>query len=143
MSNAKKHEFSAEGVTINLPKQQKKTRVEKLSRSPLADMPAASGGFQPGRVVINFQIVDEDDPETVLTEFNPKFELRIRYTPADLKRAQNAGKPLELAFWDGAKWVKFTPEKHDFKLEADPQGGGGFGVAMIGSWGDPNIAWGP
>jgi len=142
MLHGKKFEYDTEGVTITLPDQKKKARVEKLSPTPLAQMPGAPGGFRPARVVINFQIVDEDDPTTVLTQFDPRFELRVRYTPADLKKAQDAGKPLELAFWDGARWVMFNPEKHDFRLEADAQGGGGFGVAMIGSWGDPNIGWG-
>ncbi|HSF83318.1 MAG TPA: hypothetical protein VLA49_18925 [Anaerolineales bacterium] len=143
MTQGTRFEFANEGVTITIPPQSKKAKAQKLSRTSLANMPGVPGGFKPGRVVINFQIVDEDNPTTVLTEFSPKFELRIRYTPADLKRAQDAGEPLQLAYWDGAKWVKFTQEKHNFKLEASAQGKGGFGVAMIGSWGDPNIAWGP
>jgi hypothetical protein len=142
MSQAKKFDFSAEGVTITIPAQAKKARVDRLPVTPLADIPGQKGGFQPGRVVFNFQVVDEDNPSTVLTEFKPKFELRVRYTPADLKRAQDAGQPLELAFWDGAKWVKFTHKKHSFELKQDLKGGG-FGVAMIGNWDDPIIAWGP
>lgn len=142
MLQGKKFEYETKGVRITLPAQKKKAKVDKLSMASLAEMPGTPGGFRPGRVVINFQVVDEDDPSTVLTVFDPKFELRIRYTPADLKRAQEAGRSLELAFWDGARWVSFTREKHDFRLEPDAQGGG-FGVAMIGHWGDPNVAWGP
>ena len=143
MLPGKKIEYENEGVTIIMPDQKKKVRVEKLRPTPMGQMPGAPGGFQPGRVVINFQVVDEDDPSTVITQFDPRFELRIRYTPADLKRAQDAGRSLEMAFWDGASWVMFTREKHDFRLDPDPRGGGGFGVALIGSWSDPNIAWGP
>ena len=144
MAQNKKKEFT-EGATVTVPEQKtkKKVRIEKLAKDSLDKMKSKPGGFKPGRVVFNFQIVDEYDPSKVLTTFDPPFELRVRYTPADLKRAQDAGKPLQLAFWNGREWVIFTDEKHQFKLEPDSQGSGGEGVAMISHWGDPNVAWGP
>lgn len=51
---------------------------------------------------------------------------------------------MELAFWNGDEWIVFTEEKHQFELQPDAKGkGGGYGVALISHWGDPNIGWGP
>jgi len=141
MIEGKKFEFDAGNVRVTLPTQKKKAKVEKLAIDPDLER-RETARFKPSRVVINFQVVDEDDPQTVLTEFDPKFELRVRYTPADSQAAQSANKSLTLAYWDGSTWVIFTQEKHEFRLEPDAHGQGGFGIAMIKSWGDPPIAWG-
>lgn len=141
MIQGKKFEFDAGDVRVTVPTQRKKAKVEKLTKDTSLEQRELAG-FKPIRVVFNFQVVDEDNPQTILTEFDPKFELRVRYTPADSRAAQAVNKPLALAYWDGSTWVKFTREKHEFRLEPDAQGSGGFGVAMIGSWGDPNIVWG-
>ena len=145
MAQEKKKEFTEEGATVTVPEQKdkKKVKIEKLPKDPLDKMKPKKDGFKPGRVVFNFQVVDEDDPSKVLTTFDPPFELRARYTKADEKRAQKAGQPLELAFWNGSEWITFTEEKHEFKLEPDSKGLGGYGVAKISNWGDPNVAWGP
>lgn len=141
MIQGKKFEFDAGDVRVTVPSQKKKAKVEKLAKDTALERKELAG-FKPIRVVINFQVVDEDDPQTILTEFDPKFELRVRYTPADSQAAQRANKELTLAYWNGSTWVKLTREKHEFRLEPNPQGQGGFGVAMIKSWGDPNIVWG-
>jgi hypothetical protein len=145
MAQEKKKEFTEEGATVTVPEQKdkKKVKIEKLAKDSLDKMKPKPGGFKPGRVVFNFQVVDEADPAKVLSTFDPPFELRVRYTQGDLKRAQKANKPLELAFWNGSDWITFTKEKHQFKLEPDSQGPGGYGVAKISNWGDPNVAWGP
>jgi hypothetical protein len=140
-----KRDFATEGATVRVPEQKdrKKVKIEKLAKDSLDKMKPKKGGFIPGRVVFNFQIVDEDDPSKILTAFDPPFELRVRYTKADQKRAQDAGKPLQLAFWNGSEWITFTKEKHQYELEPDSVGSGGEGVAMISHWGDPNVGWGP
>lgn len=145
MVQGKKYNFDEEKVTITVPAQKKKkAKTIKLPLGSLNEMRGREGGFKPGRLVLNFALVDEDDPDTVLTEFDPPFELRIRYTRGDLERARRANKPLELAFWNGSEWDLFTQEKHQFELQPDAQGNaGGYGVALISHWGDPNIAWGP
>lgn len=145
MAKETKKAFSEEGATVTVPEQKDKIKVkiEKLPKDSLDKMKPKEGGFKPGRVVLNFQIIEADEPAKVLTTFDPPFELRVRYTRADEKRAQDAGVPLELAFWNGSEWVVFTAEKHQFKLEADSQGSGGHGTAMISDWGDPNVGWGP
>jgi hypothetical protein len=105
-------------------------------------MPAAPGGFQPHRVVINVALEDEDNPGEFMEAIDMPFELSIRYTRGDLERAQREGGALRLAFWDGSQWVVFTPEKHSFELQPSAQGDGGYGVVRISRWGDPNVSWG-
>ncbi len=145
MDQEKKFHFDEEKVTITVPVQKgKRAKAVKLPLGKLDEMKGKKDGFKPGRLVINFNLVDEDDPETILTEFDPPFELRIRYSRGDLERAGRANKPLELGFWNGSEWVVFTPEKHQFELQPDSQeNAGGYGVALISHWGDPNIGWGP
>jgi hypothetical protein len=145
MVQGKKFDFDEESVTITVPDQKvKKAKAVKLPLGKLDEMKGREGGFKPGRLVINFALVDEDNPETILTEFDPPFELRVRYTRGDLERAKKAGKSLELGFWNGDEWVVFTPEKHQFQLQSDAkENAGGYGVAQISHWGDPNIGWGP
>lgn len=143
MQQARRQEFAEEGVTVNVPAQSKRIRAVKLPLLPLSEMPAVPGGFQPRRPVMNIALVDEDDPETFLTRFDEPFELRVRYTKADHDRAEAAGRPLALAFWNGSEWVRFTAAKHQFRLEPDENPArGGFGVAQIAHWGDPVVSWG-
>lgn len=144
MASSSPVSFGAEGVTVTFPAQKRKRgRVVKLPVGSLTDMTPVPGGFQPRRLVINVAVEDEDAPGTHLTEFDPPLELRVRYTKADQDRAQSAGRPLALAFWDGSQWVRFTSEKHQFQLQPDanPQSGG-VGSVKISRWGDPPVAWG-
>jgi hypothetical protein len=140
---SKKVEFDAEGVTITIPDQKRKISVRKLGLDRMENMPSVKGGFQPARLVANFELYDEDQPEGYLVEFEQPFELKVRYTKADLQRAEREGAALALGFWDGKTWVRFTPEKHAFHLlpDADPEKGG-FGVVSIAKWGDPPVSWG-
>jgi hypothetical protein len=133
------------GVSVHVPDQKSGIRVRKvrLELPPLRDMPGGPD-FQPGRLVVNFELVDDDKPSMVLTEFEPPVELRVRYTRDDLDRARAAEQPLTLAFWDGKVWVPFTRKKHDFELQPYPEPGtGGIGFARISRWGDPAVGWGP
>ncbi len=136
-------QFTEEGVTVTVPAQKTKVKVMKRPLGSLADRPGVPGGFQPGRQVINFELVDEDAPDVYLTDFDPAIQLRVRYTKPDLDRAADAGRPLALAFWDGSEWVTFTVEKHQFQLHPNPNPDtGGYGTVEISKWGDPPVAWG-
>ena len=130
-------DFETEGVTVSVPWQGKKVRVEKLPLGTLDEVRTKQEeDFGPGRLVINFQVV-ESDFNAVLEDFDPPFELRVKYTPEDEERAKKKGKPIELAFWYNNRWNRFAPQKHQFRLES------GAGVAKVAKWGDPQIAWGP
>ena len=139
----RKVEFATEGATVNIPDQKRKIGVRKLAMGSLPSMKPSKGGFQPARLVVNFELYDEDQPDKYLVEFDQPFELKVRYTKADMQRADRDGAPLALGFWDGNTWVRFTAEKHGFLLQpdADPSNGG-FGVVSISKWGDPPVGWG-
>jgi len=137
------HEFTDEGVTLHVPGQDKEVIIQKLAMLPLESMPAKPGGFQPFRAVINLKVMDAAQPNRELAVFDPPIEVRVRYTHADMKKAQEIGKPLSLGFWDGTQWIRFTPEKHTFRLEAGPSPeAGGWGVVTISNWADPTKGWG-
>lgn len=139
----KRVDFDEEGVTITIPDQKRKIGVRKLGLGKMESMPPVAGGFQPARLVLNFELYDEDQPDGYLVEFDQPFELRVRYTRGDLKRAENDGTSLALGFWDGVTWVRFTAEKHGFQLVPDADAEkGGFGVVSITRWGDPPVGWG-
>jgi hypothetical protein len=106
-------------------------------------MPTVPGGFHPFRLVINLKLVYAAQPDSEVSVFDPPIEVRVRYTAADLASAEAAGGLLCLGFWDSTQWIRFTPEKHQFRLEsgASPKAGG-WGVVSISHWGDPTKAWG-
>ena len=142
----KKFQFGGEGVELKVPQTGgKKIGVRKRAMPGASEMPGTPGGFKPGRLVINFELFDEQNPNQFLTVLDEPFEVRIKYTAADLKRAEKAGVSLQLGVWDGNKWVVFTRQKHNFRLKPNAQNpkSGGEGVIEISRWGDPPIAWGP
>ncbi len=142
----KKFKFDQEGAEVMVPQPTgKKIGVRRQAMPKASDMPGKPGGFQPGRLVINFELYDEGQPDRFLTKLDDPFEIRIRYTKGDLKRAEKTNKQLQLGFWDGSQWVAFTEKKHKFRLEADMEhpNEGGVGIIEISTWGDPPIAWSP
>lgn len=100
-----------------------------------------TSGFKPIRVVANIAIEQEGNSGVYLTDLPKPVKISIRYRAADQTAA--AGKPLRLAFWNGAQWVRLTASKHGFSLtpDADPQQGG-VGSLTLTRWGDPPISWG-
>jgi hypothetical protein len=141
-----------EGVTVTVPKQKhkgktgkdKKPKVNQLPFGSLDNMKPKQSTFKPGRPVINFVVVDENDGDALLTEFDPKLEFQVKYAKADQDRATAAGKSLQLAFWDGNDWVILTAAKHGFALHADSNPNkGGYASVSISRWADPPLAWGP
>lgn len=133
--------FEKQGVYLTIPSRMPRVVVKTL---PI-DVPIgiqATTGIHPIRTIINLVLHDRDDPENYLTEFDPPFEIQVRYTADDLREANTRGSELKLAFWNGSDWILFTQEKHNFELHpnADPSTGG-IATAKISSWGDPPIAW--
>jgi hypothetical protein len=93
--------------------------------------------------VINFAVVDEEQPDIEVTEFDPPIEIEVRYTEADRKHAEKEGQPLSLAFWNGTVWERFTKEKHQFTLQPhDAPRRGGIATLVLRTWSDPPIGWG-
>jgi len=143
MSSVNPIKFDREGVEATLPPQSRSVRLVKLPLGTLKDMPSKAGGFQPGRLVINLAGEVQDAQGTYVQEFDPPLEIKVNYTPADYQFAQQNGKDLSLAFWNGSEWIPFTSEKHKFKLyPKSPASSGGYATVSIRSWGDPPIGWG-
>lgn len=140
---ANRFDFADEGAAVIVPEQAKKLRVVKRPLGKLEDMKSKTGRFKPWRVVFNFEMEDEDNPGTFVHEFEAPLELRIRYTPADKKKAEEAGQPLRLGFWDGSDWVVFTGEKHHFE-QVEDKGAPSAGelVVQLSRWSDPPIGLG-
>jgi len=146
--SSKVFRFETEIANVKIPAQKsnKKLIAIKLTSKTLAEVPETEGVFKPGRLIINFAVIDEEKPAGYLEAFDPPIELRVRYEEEDFLLAQAANEPLTLAFWneDEERWILFTAEKHNFRLERDESPGtGGFGVAEISHWGDPQVGWGP
>lgn len=147
MAADKEKNFATEGVKVKVKAQKsgKSIKIVKFPKKNKSDLPATRGVFSPGRIVINVGAVDEDAQDQVITSFDPPMELRVNYTRADKARADAAGTNLTLGFYseDLGRWVVFTQQKHNFRLEADPSGQKGVGIVEISHWGDPNVAWQP
>lgn len=141
--NPKRFDFNDEGAAVIVPEQGKKLRVAKRPLGKLEDMKSKSGKFKPWRLVFNFEMEDEDNPGTFVSEFETPIELRIRYTRGDLQKAENAKKPLRIGFWDGSDWVVFSEDKHLLKQveDSDAQSGGEL-VVQLTKWSDPPIGIG-
>ena len=136
-------EFRTEGVILKFPGQARPVQAQRLALPTLESLPVVPGGFRPFRMVINLRLVDAAQPDSEVSVFDPPIEVRVRYTAADLARAEAAGRPLSLGFWDGKQWIRFTPEKHQFHLVSGTSpGAGGWGVVNVSHWGDPAHAWG-
>jgi hypothetical protein len=136
-------------VIVTVPWQGREVKVVKLPVSEEAReiLLAAPAPFPIRRLLINFEVVDAESGEP-LTKFEPPFELQVGYTANHWQSAREAGEDHpKLAFWDFARpeeeqrWVEFTPEKHDFRVEGDEEGG--FLIATITDWGDPVHGGGP
>lgn len=141
--NGRKFDFSEEGATLNVPEQRIKLRPVKRPKGDLKDMKSRSGGFKPWRLVINFEMEDEENPGSYISEFEKPLVLRVRYTRGDIEKAAKDGKPLRIGFWDGSDWVVFTEEKHNFIREPDTDGkSGGEMVVYLSKWADPPIGIG-
>jgi hypothetical protein len=100
---------SAAGMTLQVPFQGDGTvrpRVITLPmnrRSTFPDEPPVQlqGGNTPPNLVrrlMNFLVVDDDDPTTVLTSFDPPLEFEIEYTAADKDPSVNEF--LVVKYWE-------------------------------------------
>lgn len=146
-ANVERADFGPEGVvvTVQTQKSGKAVKIVKFPPKRASEVPATTGVFAPGRLVINVGAVETDNPDQVVATFDPPMELRVRYTWQDLDRAAAAGTDLKLGFYneDLGRWVVFTAEKHRFRLDSDPGGNSGVGIVEISHWGDPQVAWHP
>jgi len=135
-------------VVVTVPTDRpRKLNAVKLDDLGNPDMNPTSGDFKPIRVVANIVLEEEGKPGVFLTDLGQPVDIKIRYTKADHDAAAALGKPLALGFWDVSqrRWVRLTPKKHGFLLQADDPNHpekGGFGKISISKWADPPSSWG-
>ncbi len=158
-------EFSDKHVQATVPWQGYAVKVLRIPYPTLAEMPPiklAEKHDWPHHVWLNVVVAREDNPDTLVTKFDPKLELRIGYSAEDLARARAAGfeQPV-FGFWDGCQWVLFTKEKHSLSYESPSDQSTshppvshesnsnsaeqivGHVVVQLSAWSDPSIAGGP
>jgi hypothetical protein len=134
--------FDFPGITVRIPDQ---GRWVKVIEKPLPDLKSlpADENFTPIRLITNLAVVDYDNPEIILTDFDPPVEIYARYIVQDIFESARRQRSLKLAYLDADKqvWVVFTPEFHGYRLL--PPSVNLVGRAQFNSWaGDPVIGWG-
>src|SRR5512143_156830 len=87
-------EFDKEGVIVKFPGQGRPIQVQQLDLPTIDSMPTVTGGFLPFRLVINLKVVDAEQPNTVVSVFDPPIEVRVRFITSDLDNAAKARRPL-------------------------------------------------
>ncbi len=152
-------DFPDKHVHVNVPWQGHAVKVLRLPYPALSEMPQITVHDRPWphHVVMNVVVARQDDPDTLVTKFEPRLTLKMAYSAEDLRRAKEAGleQPV-FGFWDGCKWVLFTEEKHQLAHEQlgsgeiTHQGGpnstteiAGHVTVELAAWNDPPIGAGP
>ena len=84
------HTFHPERVTVKVPHRNesgKKGRGRPAAKE-LGALEDANDKKRPGRLVINLAVVDPDNEEAFVNRFDPPFELRVKITEEDERRAR-------------------------------------------------------
>jgi hypothetical protein len=142
-------EFADKHVQVTLPWQGYAARVLRLPYPPLDEMPPIEVGGQPWprSVLLNVVVARQDNPDALVTQFNPPLVLKMAYSTEDLERAKEFKLDYPVfGFWDGCQWVLFTREKHNLSYEPSPDPTleiAGYASVELAAWNDPAIAKGP
>lgn len=145
------------GLTVTVPPQSRPVVVVERPLPPLEQLDSPQDEFDPGRLLVNFEVIDAENPEVPLSFFDPPIAIEAPYTLEQVERAQrdvetfrkytkgqvDIAMPL-LGFWDGTHWILFTPGKNQviYRPNEDPQTGGVI-VAKVTRWADPPIGLWP
>ena len=142
-------EYPDKHVHVTVPWQGYAVKVLRIPYAPLSEMPPieVAGRPWPHRVLLNVVVARYDDPDALVTQFNPPFTLRMAYSAEDLDRAKQADLQYPVyGFWDGCRWVLFTKEKHNLSYEPSPNPTtevAGYAIVTLAAWNDPSIGHGP
>ena len=142
-------EFPDKHVSVTVPWQGYALRVLRIPYPPLSEMPQIKVADQPWprEVLLNVVVARQDNPDLLVTQFEPRLTLKVAYSAEDLRRAREF--KLEhpvFGFWDGCQWVLFTPEKHVLSYEPslNPTSEiAGHAIVELAAWKDPSIGHGP
>lgn len=142
-------EFPDKHVQVNVPWQGFAVTIVRIPYQPLAELPRieVAGQPWPSRGLLNVVVTRADDPDVLVTQFEPQLTLKMAYSAEDLSRAQEF--KLEhpvFGFWDGCQWVLFTAQKHKLTYEENPNPTreiAGYATVELAAWADPFIGAGP
>lgn len=143
-------------TTVVIPWQGRPAIAIRAPSVPLDQMKGEGNDFTPAELVINVEVVDANNEHMVLTDFDPPLELEFKFPPSLIQHAREmAGRQqttiasaddlvqvIKVGFWNGARWVLFTPEKHNYRIQGNDNTGY-VGKVNLKKWGDPPIAWNP
>ena len=143
-------------TTVVIPWQGRSVIAVRVPSVPLDQLKGEGNDFTPAELVINVEVVDAKDEHTVLTDFDPPLEIEFKFPASLIKNARelaarqqiniNSADDLagviKVGFWNGARWVLFTNEKHNFRIQGNDTTGY-VGKVNLRKWGDPPIAWNP
>lgn len=136
-------EFPDKQVKASIASQGFPVRILRLPYAPQAEMRSDQDEFHPTTILLNVVVARQDNPDLLVTRFDPPLDLEMTYSSEVLKRAYELDlKHPVYGFWDGCKWVKFTPEKHklDYQDEAHPtEQIAGRAIVQLSQWSDPAI----
>jgi hypothetical protein len=142
-------QYEDKNTTVTVKYQGFALDVLRLPSPPMEELHSKAESlpdeFPARRGVINVVVARRDNPDLLVTKVNPPLELRVGYTAADLKHAQDQGRKYPLfGYWDGCHWVLFTEQKHQLRYEpSDRADLAGYAVVSLDVWSDPRLAYGP
>ncbi len=142
-------EFPDKHVHITVPWQGYAVNILRVPYPPLSELPQIKVADRPWprRGLLNVVVARQDEPDTLVTQYNPPLALKMAYSTEDLEHAKEAGLDHPVfGFWDGCQWVLFTAEKH--RLSYDPSADptvevAGYATVELAAWNDPAIGNGP
>lgn len=111
------------GIAIMHPATAGGKTVKGNFRDVAANHRCRSAAGAPGRIIGDYQLVDDSGNKIAELDSDAQVVLEIGYTQADLIRAGGNANNLGLAYWDDlhSVWVKFTSSEHGFQLVTDGQ----------------------
>ncbi len=141
MTETTVEEFPDKQVKVSVDSQGFLVRILRLPYAPAAEMRSDQDEFHPTTILLNVVVARQDDPDLLVTKFDPPLNLEMAYSLEVLKRAHELDLKYPVyGFWDGCKWVKFTPEKHQLKYIVEPhptEQVAGHARVALSQWSDP------
>ncbi len=106
------HMFRGEGVTVKVPHHNARGKKGRPAAKEFGIIKDEGDPKKPGRLVINLGVEDPDEEERFVNHFDPPFELRVKITEADERRARERGEQVRLLYWDVAnrRWEPFPQD---------------------------------
>jgi hypothetical protein len=144
-------------MTVTVPPQSRPVLVIERPLPPLDQLQSDRDEFKPKELLVNFEVMDAENPETPISFFDPPLKIEVAYTQAQVEAAQKDAetfreyvkgqldqpRPL-LGFWDSTHWILFMPIKHHltYRPNEDPTTGG-VATVQVERWADPPTGWWP